>query len=169
MIAEQTAREFVISRTFDAPRDLVWKAWTERDQLMRWFGPKRFTMTAGSVDLRPGGVMHYGLRGPDGTEIWGRFVYREVAPPERLVMVNSFSDTAGGITRHPFDPAWPLELLTRTTFEERDGKTTVTVTWSPLNATDAERKTFDGAHDDMRAGWTGTFDNLAEHLDPTGA
>src|SRR5438552_577356 len=93
--------EFVITRTIDAPRNLVWEAWTERDRLMQWFGPKRFTMSAAMLDLRPAGVFHYCLRSPDGKEMWGKFVYREIVPQERIVLVNSFSDEKGGLTRHP--------------------------------------------------------------------
>ncbi len=157
-------REFVITREFDAPRDLVWKAWTERDRLMQWFGPKGFTMTQAKLDLRPGGIFHYCLRGPDGKDMWGKFVYREVEPPQRIVLVNSFSDEKGNLTRHPMSPTWPREMLSTTTFVERNGKTTITIRWSPLNPTDAERKTFDESHEGMKIGWTGTFDQLAEYL-----
>jgi uncharacterized protein YndB with AHSA1/START domain len=166
---EQQDRQFVISRTFDAPRDIVWKAWTERERLMQWFGPKGFTMSTAKLDFRPSGSLHYCLRSADGKEMWGKFVYREIVAPERIVLVNSFSDEKGKLTRHPMSPTWPLEMLTTTTFTEAKGKTTVTVRWSPLNATDEERKTFDGAHDGMRQGWTGTFDQLAEYLKKKGA
>ncbi|MEY2536546.1 MAG: hypothetical protein QOG67_286 [Verrucomicrobiota bacterium] len=157
-------REFVISRTFDAPRELVWKAWTERERLMQWFGPKGFTMPVAKLDFRPGGTLHYCLRSPDGKDMWGKFVYREIVPMERIVLVNSFSDEKGNLTRHPLSPAWPLEMLTDTAFTEENGKTTVTLRWRPLNATPEERITFDGAHDGMRQGWTGTFDQLTEYL-----
>jgi uncharacterized protein YndB with AHSA1/START domain len=157
-------KEFVISRTFDAPRNVVWKAWTERDQLMQWFGPKGFTMSAAKLDFRPGGMFHYCLRSADGKEMWGKFVYREIVAPERIVLVNSFSDEKGSLTRHPASPTWPSEMLTTATFTEEKGKTTVTVRWIPINPTDDERKTFDGARDGMRQGWTGTFDQLADYL-----
>ena len=156
--------EFVITRVFDAPRKLVWKAWTERERLMRWFGPKGFTMRAATLDFRPGGVFHYCLRSPDGQEIWGKFVYREIAAPERIVLVNSFSDEKGNLTHHPMSPTWPLEMLSTTTFTEHDGKTTITVRWAPLNATEFERKTFEAGHESMQKGWTGTLDQLAEYL-----
>jgi uncharacterized protein YndB with AHSA1/START domain len=156
--------EFVISREFDAPRDLVWKAWTERDRLMQWFGPKGFTMSTAKLDFRPGGIFHYCLRSPNGQDMWGKFVYREIIAPQRIVLVNSFSDEKGNLTRHPMSPTWPLEMLTTTTFAELHGKTTITIRWSALNATEAERKTFDTSHDGMRMGWTGTFDQLAEYL-----
>jgi len=159
-----TGQEFVISRVCDAPRETVWKAWTERDRLMEWFGPKGFKMTTANLDLRPGGIFHYCMRSPDGHEMWGKFVYREIVAPERIVLVNSFSDAAGGLARHPMSPAWPLEMLSTTTFTERAGKTTMTLRWSPLNATEEERKTFEAAHKGMVQGWTGTLDQLGEYL-----
>jgi PhnB protein len=155
---------FVFSRTFDAPRDRVWKAWTERERLMQWFGPKGFTMTTAQLDFRPGGNFHYCLRSPDGKEMWGKFVYRVIDAPERIVLVNSFSDEKGGLTRHPFSATWPLEMLSKTTLVEEGGKTNLTIEWSPLNPTAEERKTFDTSHDGMKQGWSGTFDQLAAYL-----
>jgi uncharacterized protein YndB with AHSA1/START domain len=162
--AGNTEREFVISRVFDAPRDLMWKAWTERDGLMQWFGPKGFPMCTANLDFRPGGTFHYCLRSADGEEMWGKFVYREIVKPERLVWVHSFSDPAGGTTHHPMMPTWPLEMLSTVTFAESGGRTTVTIRWGALNPTETERKTFDAGHDSMRQGWTGTFEQLEEYL-----
>ena len=88
----------------------------------------------------------------------------EIAAPERIVWVNSFSDEEGNLTRHPASPTWPLEMLTTVTFTEEKGKTTVTVRWIPLNATPEEQKTFDGTQEGMRQGWTGTFDQLTRYL-----
>src|SRR5579862_7545096 len=102
---------FVITRVFDAPRELVWQVWTDPKHLTNWWGPKGLTMTACKVDLRPGGLFHYGMKTPDGHEMWGKFVYRQIIPPERLVLVVSFSDEQGGITRHPMSATWPLEVL----------------------------------------------------------
>jgi uncharacterized protein YndB with AHSA1/START domain len=162
--AESPLRPFSLSRAFDAPRDKVWKAWTEREQLVQWFGPKGFHMTSAKLDLRPGGTFHYCLQAPDGRAMWGRFVYREIVAPARLVLVSSFSDETGGVTRHPFVAYWPLEMLSTTTLAEEGGKTKLTLEWLPLNPTEGERRTFDGAHDGMKQGWTGTFEQLAAHL-----
>ncbi len=160
----QSDRPFVISRAFDAPRERLWKAWTERDRLMQWFGPKGFKMPVAKMNFRPGGIFHYCLRSPDGHEMWGKFVYREIVAPERIVLVNSFSDEAGGITRHPMSATWPLEMLSTFALAEQEGRTTATVRWVPINATEEERKTFDAAHEGMKQGWTGTFDQLAAYL-----
>lgn len=161
---EAAGREFVIARDFDAPRELVWKAWTDPEHLKRWWGPKGFTVRVADLDLRPGGVFHYGMRSPDGQDIWGRFVFREILAPERLVFVNSFSDEQGGLTRHPLHAAWPLEMLSTITFAEAEGRTTLTIRWVPLAATQTETATFEAGHDSMRQGWTGTLDQLADFL-----
>jgi uncharacterized protein YndB with AHSA1/START domain len=113
-------------------------------------------------------MFHYCMQTPEGKEMWGRFIYREVTPPSRLVWINSFSDPAGGITRHPLskDP-WPLQLLTDVTFVEHAGKTTVTVNWLPFEATAAEWQTFDAGRESMKMGWGGTMDRLTAHLAPS--
>ncbi len=158
------AKPFVITRTFDAPRDRVWQAWTEREQLMQWFGPKGFKMTTANLDFRPGGTFHYCLRTPEGGQMWGKFVYRAIEAPTRIVLVNSFSDEKGGLARHPMSPTWPLEMLSTTTFTEENGRTKLTIEWSPLNPTDEESRTFDSSHEGMTQGWAGTFEQLAEYL-----
>jgi uncharacterized protein YndB with AHSA1/START domain len=160
----QSKQEFVISRDFHASRERVFKAWTDREELLKWFGPKGFKMTSATMDLRPGGTFHYCLQSPDGRRMWGKFVYREILAPERIVLVNSFSDARQGITRHPFSASWPLELLSTTTLSEKDGKTNVAIRWAPLNPTPEEQKAFDVSHDSMRQGWGGTLDQLDAYL-----
>jgi uncharacterized protein YndB with AHSA1/START domain len=162
--ATGTADEFVISRTFNAPRELVWKAFTDPEEMKQWWGPKGFTVIASKMDFRPGGTYHYGMRAPDGSAMWGKLVYREIDPPQRMLLVNSFSDEAGGITRHPMAPSWPLEMLSTFLFEEENGRTCLTIKWKPLNASAEEIATFAGAHDGMRQGWTGTMDQLDAYL-----
>ncbi|MBD2872339.1 SRPBCC domain-containing protein [Paenibacillus arenilitoris] len=156
--------EFVITRELDAPRELVFKAWTEPEHLQRWWGPKGLTITVVKLDLRPGGLFHYIMRTPEGDETWGRFAYREITAPERLVYVNSFSDPEGGIVRPPFDDPWPLEILNTVTLEEQDGKTTVTISAIPVNASEEETRVFRAGFESMEQGYGGTFDQLAEHL-----
>jgi uncharacterized protein YndB with AHSA1/START domain len=116
------------------------------------------------MDLRPGGIYHYGMKAPDGSMMWGKFIFRELVAPERMVFINSFSDEAGGTTRHPMAPVWPLEMLSIITFEDVGGKTKFTVQWSPHNATEDERKMFGSSHASMRQGWGGTMDKLEAYL-----
>jgi uncharacterized protein YndB with AHSA1/START domain len=150
---------------FDAPRDLVWKAWTEPERLLKWWGPRDFEILSADVDLRIGGIFLYHLRSPDGLEIWGKFVYREISPPEKLVYINSFSDPHGGTTRAPFfDGKWPLEILSTVTLAAEGKKTRVTVNWLPYSATEIERKTFEDGASSMQQGWGGTLDNLTDYL-----
>jgi uncharacterized protein YndB with AHSA1/START domain len=157
--------QFEISRTFDAPRELVWKAFTESHRLMHWWGPKGFHWVSAKLDLRPGGVFHYCMRSPDGSaEMWGKFVYREIDPPQRIVFVNSFSNAQGGIVRAPFNPNWPLEVLNVVTFTEDAGRTTITVRGGPINASEEERQAYRGASKMMEQGFGGTFDQLTDYL-----
>ena len=159
------SEDFVISRVFDAPRELVWKCFTDPAHMNAWWGPKGSIVTQGTMDLRPGGTFHYRLEIAGGVEIWGKMVYREIAPRDRIVFINSFSDQAGGTTRHPMAPDWPLEMLTIFTFEDvPGGKTRFTVRQSSHNASEKERRTFDSQHDSLKQGWGGTLEKLAGYL-----
>ncbi len=155
---------FVITRNFDAPRDLVWKVWSEPEHMKHWWAPKGFELSVVRQEFRPGGLVHYCLRSADGHEMWGKSIYREISAPGQLVFVNSFSDADASLVRHPMSATWPLEMLTTITFTERDGKTDIRLTWIPLSPNAEERQTFDAAHDGMRQGWTGTFDQLEAYL-----
>jgi uncharacterized protein YndB with AHSA1/START domain len=158
------ADEFVINRVVDAPRSRVWKAWTDAKDLKQWWGPKGFEVVSTKVDLRPGGIFLYHLRSQNGQEMWGKFVYREIVPEQRLVFITSFSDENAGETRHPMAPSWPLKMLSTVTFTESGGKTTVTVRWLPYEATQKECETFEAGRDSMKAGWTGTFERLDDYF-----
>ena len=164
-VEQASVKEFVISRTFEAPRDRMWAAWSERDQLMDWFGPKGFKMPAAKLEFRGGGTFHYCLESPEGNEMWGKFVYREIVKPERLVWVNSFSDKDGGITVHPMSPTWPREMLSSAVFEDQGSKTKLTIQWAPVEGSTAlECKTFEEGRDSMKMGWSGTFEQFANYL-----
>ena len=156
---------FVISRVFDAPRELVFKAFTEPERLKQWWGPKGFKVVAQSMDLRPGGMYHFELRAADGNTMWARFVYREIAAPERIVYVNSVSNEKGGLTRHPMSLDWPLEMLTTLLFEDvGDRRTKLTVTSIAINESDDERATFKAGYPSMTHGWIGQLDKLDVYL-----
>jgi uncharacterized protein YndB with AHSA1/START domain len=157
--------DFVITRVFEAPRALVWKAFTDPEHMQHWWGPKGSTIVASKMDLRVGGTYLGAMRDPSGRVMWAKFVYREVMPPERLVWEHSFSDENGGLTRHPLSPTWPLTLLTTVTFEEHSpSQTALELRWAPLNATPEEQATFDAAHGGMTQGWGGSFEQLAAYL-----
>jgi len=169
--ADSGKKEFVITRVFDAPRELIWKAWTQPEQLTEWWGPKGMPISVQKFELRPGGVFHYSMRAPDGSNWWGKIVYREIIVPEKIVFINSFSDANENITRHPLSPTWPLEVFNTLTFAKQDGlptrqggKTTITLRGGPINATEEERKTFEAGYGSIQQGFKGTFDQLDEYL-----
>ncbi len=156
--------DFVITRVLNAPLDLVWKAHTEVDRLREWWGPKGLKMKVCKVDLRPGGTFLYGMVAPDGSMMWGKFVYREIVPKTKLVYVVSFSDGNAGITRHPMAPNWPAEMLNTMTLSEENGKTTLVLRACPINANEEEDDIFYGAFDSMNGGFGGTYDQLDQYL-----
>ena len=129
--AEESAeRELVITRIFDAPSELVWKAWTDPERVMRWWGPKGFTAPFCKIDFRVGGVYLYCMRSPEGKDYWNTGVYREIVPLERIVCTDSFADEKGNVvpaTHYGMSADLPLELLVTVTFEEHEGKTKLTL------------------------------------------
>jgi uncharacterized protein YndB with AHSA1/START domain len=156
---------FILTRVFDASRDLLWKVYSQAEHLAAWWGPKGLEMVDIHLDFRPGGLFHYSMKTPDGLKMWGRFVYQEVEAPERLSFVVSFSNEAGGITRHPMSSSWPAEVLSILTFfEVAPSKTALIMSATPVNATVEERKTFDAGRESMQQGFKGTLDQLAEYL-----
>lgn len=158
------SREFTLTRTFDAPRALVYRVWTQVEHLAGWFGPKGFPVVSSTLDLRPGGAYHYGMRAANGNEMWGKWVFEEVVPPERLVFRSSFSDPQGGTTRHAMAPDWPLEMRSTVTFAEAAGRTLLTLRTVAVHASDSERRAFEAGFQSMTGGWGGTFDQLAGYL-----
>ncbi len=153
------AQDLVITRVFDAPRELVWKAWTEPEHLMRWWGPKGFTSPVCKVDLRVGGKYLYCMRNSEGQEFWSTGRFQEIVPPERLVVTDSFADKDGNVvsaSHYGFGDDFPLELQVTVTLEEMDGKTKMTLRHAGFPA---------GQIRDMAgAGWNESFDKLADSL-----
>lgn len=151
--------ELVVTRVFDAPRGLVFGAWTEPERVKRWWGPRGFTMPFCEIDLRPGGVFLRCMRPPEGYDFWVTGVFREVVVPERLVFTDSFADAEGNVVsaeHYGMDPDVPLERLVTVTFEEDAGSTRVTVRHAGLPS---------GADRDLvRHGWAGGLESLAEYL-----
>ncbi|HWB13688.1 MAG TPA: SRPBCC family protein [Pirellulales bacterium] len=169
-LGESHEPPFSISHVFNAPRERVWQAWTQREHLMRWFGPKGASLSHATLELRPGGSLHYCMNHPNGMQMWGRWVFREIDPANKLVFVSSFSNAAGEIAPAPFSGLenFPPEVLTTVTFVAHAGPskgTLVTVESKPLNATQAQRDFFASFHGSMRQGWTGTMEQLAEALE----
>ena len=143
-------REIVMSRVFDAPRNLVFDAWTKPELLERWLGVRGgWSMVVCEVDLRVGGAYRFVWRGPDGAEMGMGGVYREIVAPERLVATESFDD-----------PWYPGEALDTTVLVEEGGKTTATTTvlYESEEIRDAVLES------GMARGVAESYDVLAEYL-----
>ncbi|MBS1584696.1 MAG: SRPBCC domain-containing protein [Bacteroidetes bacterium] len=161
----EAQNELVIVREFNAPRELVFKAWTEAQHLAKWWGPKGLDLMVNKLDLQPGGIFHYRMIAPDGTTLWGRFIYKEIVSPEKLVFISSFSDEKGDIKSMPMLPVFPAEILNIVTFEERNGKTILTLKGHPVNASKEEMDVYHSMFENMNAGFAGTLDKLYAHLE----
>lgn len=154
---------FVLSRELNAPRALVWKAWTEAEQLAKWWGPRDMKLDVVKADIREGGRFHYAMKAP-GNTMYGLAVYRELNAPERMVWVNSFADAKGEIARAPFAKEFPLEVLNTVLLSEHGNKTRLTLRSAPINATKEERAFFEGMFKSMEGGFGGTLEQLAAYL-----
>jgi uncharacterized protein YndB with AHSA1/START domain len=137
----------VVERVFDAPRELVFKAYTEPERLARWFGPAGWTLPVCTLDLRPGGVWRYCMRGPNGEESWGRAVYREVVPPERLVYDDAFSNAEGTISENM------PQMRVTVEFVAEDGKTRIVNRSEFGSAAEVEKVLAMGVEQGMRETW----------------
>ena len=162
-----TASEiFTHSRDFSVFRQQLFSCFSDVKHLAQWWGPKGVTIVKPVVDFRPGGIFHYGMDWGTGAIMWGRFVFREIKAPERIVFLNSFSDEQAGLVRAPFfDGKWPLEVLTVFEFEELgDNRSRFTLTWTPENATAEERATFASNFASAGEGWSGSLEKLETYL-----
>ena len=153
------SRDLVITRQFDAPRRLVWKAWTEPEYFTRWWGPKDYTAPAAKIDLRVGGAYLACMRSAEGKDFWSTGTYREIAEPQRLVVTDSFADPDGKVvpaSYYGMPGDWPMETQIVVTLDEHDGKTTMTLRHVGIPATEMG---------DMCAkGWNESLDKLADVL-----
>jgi uncharacterized protein YndB with AHSA1/START domain len=147
-----------ITRTFGAPVQAVWDAWTKAELFKKWWGPKNYTCPAATLDVRVGGSYLAAMRGQDGKTTWGTGTYREVVPRERLVYTDSFADNEGHVItarEAGMDFDLPRQLLVKVTFKEKDGKTTM----------ELEHKEFPPELiADCAQGWNESFDKLERNL-----
>ncbi len=155
---------FTVTREFDAPRELVWKAFTEPERVKRWWGPKSFTAPVARSDFRVGGHYLYAMRAPDGQDFWSTGVFREIVPLERLVATDSFADEHGNVvpaTHYGMSADIPLELEMIVTFEDVSdqkggSKTRLTLIY-PKFASGEQREY-------AIAGWNESLDKLEDYM-----
>ena len=156
--------DFNLMRTFDAPRELVFKTMVEREHLQKWWGPQGCTIEVLRHEPVVGGVFHYCMRFAPGVEMYGRFDFREISPPDKLVFVNGFADAAGERIAHPMAPGWPVEVVNTVVLQELEGKTHMTLHSTPINASEVERQTFKAGHASMQQGFGGMYEVYDKYL-----
>ncbi len=154
--------EFWIDREFDAPRDMVWRAWTDPDLLSRWYGPGIETIIH-KFDLKPGGMWLNEMKWGEKSDL-SKIVFQDVVPEEKLVWHHSSSDADWNIIANPMMADWPRVILTVVTFEDEGSKTKVRLTWAPFEATEAEIACFAGVVEKMGKGWESGFAIMDEIL-----
>jgi uncharacterized protein YndB with AHSA1/START domain len=155
----QTSDAVIIERVFDAPRSLVWKAWSEPEHFKRWWGPRDYTAPEARIDFRVGGAWLACMRSADGQDIWATGVYREIVEPERIVTTDAFADAQGNVvpaSDYGMEGDFPLEMLITVTLEDLGEKTRLTLRHSGLPV---------GEHlEGATLGWNESFDKLQESL-----
>ena len=149
-------REITLTRIIDAPRELVFRMWTDPAHLAKWWGPRDFTNPVCEIDARPGGAIRIVMRAPDGTDYPMAGTFREIVVPERLVFTNCALDRDGKIL---------LDGLTAVTFAKQGEKTKLTVQTRATALVHAAARYLEG----MQAGWEQTLDGLEQHTEATAA
>jgi len=157
---EPEEQAVAITRVFDAPREVVWKAWTDCERLTRWWGPKDFTTPHCKIDLRQGGVFQNCMRSAEGRDYCGKGVYREIIDRERITYTDFFVDEQGNpvsAAHYGLSAEWPEETLVAVTLAEHNGKTELTLQHTIGSVPASEL-------DLCYQGWNESFDKLAGEL-----
>jgi uncharacterized protein YndB with AHSA1/START domain len=144
---EPADRVLVVERIFDAPRDLVFKVWTDPKHLVNWFGPRGFTLPSCEMNLRLGGAWRYCMLSPEGSEHWVQGTFREIVEPERLAFTWAHENPNGTLEH---------ETLVTVTLVDLGGKTKLTLRHAIFESM--------SARDEHQNGWSSSLERLAEYL-----
>lgn len=168
-MAEESPKEIVITRIFDAPVEKVWKAWTEPEEVKKWWGPKGFTAPSIKIDFREGGKFIYAMQGPKGSK-WDRVMYsagvfKEIVPKQKIVTTDYFSDELGNKispVKEGQDQDFPTEMTATILFEDLgENRSKISITYPKAeNETQYEAMLKSG----MKEGWRSALDKLAESI-----
>jgi uncharacterized protein YndB with AHSA1/START domain len=151
--------DLVITRIFDAPRERVWKAWSEPEQMMKWWGPKHFTAPVCKMDFRVGGKYLFCMRDLNGKDYWSTGIYKEIVPNEKIVWTDSFADENGNVvpgSHYSMGDDFPREMTVTVSFEDENGKTKMTLRHTGMPAGEMSKM--------AGQGWNEQFDKLVELL-----
>jgi len=155
---------FTLSHKFDAPVEKVFEAWTNTDQLKQWFAPHGYSLLFSKSDIKPGGETHFCMTSKIGIEIWRKLFYKDVIAPAKLSYTLVYSNEKGGIEPHPMIKNFPIEIFTTVMLDEKNGKTTLDLSWEPLNASIEQITRFSDETFELSQEWGGTFERLSQHL-----
>lgn len=150
-----------LHRTFNVPREQVWKAWSDPETFSKWFGPKDYTTPFASIDFKMGGKILNCMQGPDGKKIWSTGSYREIIPYEKIVCSDHFADEKGNIvpaSYYGLSEEFPEEMLLSLTFEDLGEKTRLSLNHSGMSNISEEDL------NEMERGWNQSLDKLADLL-----
>lgn len=143
--------EYTLDRKFDAPRDMVWRAWTDPELLSRWYGPGIDTIIH-EFDLRPGGVWLNEMKWGEISD-YSKMLFQEIEVGQKMVWHHCSADQDWNVVPNARMPDWPQKLLTTVTFADAGSKTTVRLTQVPIDVTDAEAACFATMMEGMSKGW----------------
>lgn len=147
--------ELKIERTFNASKDLVWKAWSDSETFMKWWGPQYFTSPTCKMDFKQGGKFVWCMQAPDGSKFYSSGEFKEISPKDKIVYTDSFADENGNeisAAVYGLSPDYPNQTLVTVTFEEVDGKTHMTLVHQGIPAEEINGNT--------ASGWNQSFDKL---------
>lgn len=154
-------KEITITRIFDAPRNLVWKAWSNPELIKKWWGPKDFTSPECQIDMKVGGKYVFCMQSPDGEKYYSAGSFLEIVPMEKIVYTDAFSDEKGNIvspTKYGMPESFPLEMLVTIKLEDEGDKTKMTLTHSGIENMDPVDV------GNMEIGWGESFDKMSTTL-----
>lgn len=162
---EITVKPTILTREYNAPRQLVFDTWTQPEHLKNWQFPfKGFTCEFVSADIKHGGSSLHKMTAPNGFEMWLLTKYEEISPPESLVFRQYNSNETGDILPNPQMPNWPKELRTTIKLEEVGSKTKLQLIWQPINPTREEAEAFESSRSEHGKGWGGGLEQLEGYL-----
>ncbi|GAB3503109.1 SRPBCC family protein [Emticicia fontis] len=163
MTTQPNNTDFVISYEFNAPRELVFNAFSTAEALNAWWGPVQTKNSVISLDFRPGGIFHFKMESPQATN-YGRFVFGTIQPYDLLEFTNSFADEHANVIPAPFDIPLPDCIFYRLIFTEMHGKTIITMTGQPVKASQEEIAGFQSINASMQEGFGASFEQLSTYL-----
>lgn len=156
-----------ITRTLSASVPTIFDCFSKEEHLAKWFGPAGMEIEIRTLEFKPGGIFHYLLKAGNGFEMWGKFSFLEIEKPNRITLLNSFSNSKAETVpapEIPFGADWPLEMWTEYSFVKEGDYCKLKLTSHPHHASAASQDLFAKNHDNMNLGFKGTFDKLESYL-----